>query len=90
MSADHWYTREVGMTSQLRCGTRPIATFDSYLTAQQCQQVANTLNLVQELADALRTAASFIENVGTDDPQRTQRFFKAREAWRNALAKVQS
>lgn len=37
------------------------------------------------LADALRAAANFIENVSDDTPDRTDQFFKTREAWRNAL-----
>lgn len=43
-----------------------------------------------ELLTALRACAHFIENVTDDDPERTTKFFAVREAWRNAIAKVQS
>jgi hypothetical protein len=42
----------------------------------------------QVLVDALNKAVDFIENCTDDDPERTTKFFAAREAWREAFAKA--
>lgn len=39
-----------------------------------------------ELLTAVQALAWFIENVTDDDPDRTNRFFCARETWREAIA----
>ena len=50
---------------------------------------ARLLAAAPRLLEALRKCAGFIENVSADDPERSEKFFACREAWRDALADVQ-
>ncbi len=62
---------------------------DADADAELAKFVAIACEAHYELVKALKVAAQFIENVGEEDPERTAKFFAVREAWRNALAKVE-
>lgn len=52
--------------------------------------LSDTQKTLDCLAAALQKAAGFIENVNDDTPNRTQLFFEAREAWREAFEAYQA
>jgi hypothetical protein len=80
--ATFWVQRAVGAGSD---ATRIQCEHTARAEANACLAAA-----APALAHALRMAADFIENVADETPGRTERFFACREAWRNALAGVQS
>ncbi len=48
---------------------------------------AQLMSAARELNHALLMAVDFIENVTDEDPDRSEKFFACREAWREAFAK---
>lgn len=49
---------------------------------------AQLMSAARELNHALLMAVDFIENVTDEDPERTDKFFACREAWRAAFLKT--
>lgn len=70
-------------------GGMPLADLSfSQISPEETNYLGSLFSAAPELLEALRLCVHFIEDVTEDDPNRTQRFFEAREAWRKAFAKA--
>ena len=57
----------------------------SYFDGEETNKLRRKRNAAEELYETVKHLAWFIENVSDDDPNRTDKFFVAREMWRKAL-----